>query len=134
MRDAWDRIGHGLFLPDSSTEEPPVGLAFRFLAPASGTVTIKGDGHALIRVRDEGHVPVPDGQVREVFARVSLLAPLDDHEGDRQTGFLVGKTPSETRNVEAAFVLASDVTHQPTPYTVTTTVGGKTVSGTVTLP
>jgi len=100
-------------LPDTGTEED-MGLRFALQAHAFGYVTIKGAGHSLIRVHDGSNVPVPDGQKREAYAKVRLLAPLDDNLGDRQTGYLVGEIwPPTQANFEAAFVLAVDVTYTP---------------------
>ena len=100
--------------PDTSTEETPtMGLRFRITDSTPGTVTVAGDGHSLIRVYDAARTAVPAGEVREVVAKVALLDPLDAEAGDRTNGYLVGKKPSETANVEAAFLLASDVNFTP---------------------
>ena len=93
-------------------------LAFRFLAPAVGTVTVKGAGHSLIRLSDGKRYAVPDGQKRESFAKVSLLQPLDTAAGDRSTCYLIGAidtTAATDPNVEAAVLLATDVTYAAGP-------------------
>ena len=126
--------GYFITPPDTGTEDP-VGLAFRFLEAAHGTVTVQGSGHAIIRVVDKGQVSVPDGQQRESFAKVELLEPLDANAGDRKTGFVIGKTPAEPKNYQAAFILASDVTYVaapqesvPYPVKLSLTVGDKPVA------
>lgn len=98
------------------------GLRFRIVADVAGTVTIAGPGHQIIRVFDSGHVAVPDGEVRETCAKVALLAPLDSYPGDRTNGFLIGKRIGDATNVEAAFVLASDVTFAPVVADCTTEI------------
>lgn len=109
----WDDLGgHG----PASTEEPDVpGLQFRYTdINARGVATVKGVGHSLIRVVDRARVTVPDGQKREVGGKVALLKPLDNDAGDRTNGYLIGAIPGDP-NVEAAFLLASDVTFAALP-------------------
>ena len=111
FRDSETRDKRPTFRAFYEPEEDPMGLRFQLLGHAVGFVTVNGDGHALIRVYDSGHVPVPAGQKREVYARVRLREPLDANPGNRRDGWLIGETwPPDQDNYEAAFVLASDVT------------------------
>lgn len=85
-------------------------LGFRFVSDASGVATIKADRpHSIIRLRDGKAIAVPAGQQRRVYAKVALLHPFDKKPGDRTNGFLIGEIPGAP-NIEAAFVLATDVT------------------------
>lgn len=91
---------------------------FAVLDNTPGTVTVKGAGHAIIKVADWSiRGPLTDGQTFSVAAKIHWDTPLDSHTGDRQTGFLaVGRA-----GLSAEWVLASDVTFtaaQP-PVTVT---------------
>jgi hypothetical protein len=96
-------------------EEAMPGLGFRIVENIKGTAKIKGGApHALIRIRDQKRVGATAGQEREVVARVALLEPLDDVPTDRVNGFLVGREVNlRDLNVEATFVLATDVTFRP---------------------
>jgi hypothetical protein len=97
-------------------EEGMPGLGFRIIRNVKGTAIVKSDSpHALIRVRDQKHFLVPPGQRREVIAVVRLLHKLDTAGGNRVDGYLIGKTPQEPANVEAAFMLATDVDFTPDP-------------------
>ena len=97
-------------------EEGMPGLGFRIIRNVKGTAVVKSDSpHSLIRVRDEVHFHVPAGQHREVIAIVKLLHKLDKVPGNRLDGYLIGKTPDEAANVEAAFMLATDVDFTPDP-------------------
>jgi hypothetical protein len=100
--------GHGLWptLHDTAIGDE---MAYRFLEPAVGTVTVTGAGHSLIRLSDGARFAVAAGEVRDSFAKVSLLAPLDTGAGDRSTCYLIGAIPGSP-NVEAAILLATDVT------------------------
>ena len=97
-------------------EEGMPGLGFKIIRNTKGTAIVKSDSpHALIRVRDEVRVQVPAGEHREVIAVVQLLQKLDKVGGNRIDGYLIGKTPKEKANVEAAFMLATDVDFTPDP-------------------
>ena len=108
----WELLGgHGLWAP----QEEPVGLRFRIVDAQPGRVAVNGAGHSLIRVYDAARTTVPAGEVRQAIAKVALLQPLDASAGDRTNGYLVGKSSAETSNVEAGFLLASDVTFTADP-------------------
>lgn len=96
--------------PAPRPSEDEMGLRFRFVKNVKGTVTVKTDAqHYLVRVGDEGQVKVAGGQKRVAYAQVELLEPLDKNPGNRVDGWLVGEIPGDP-NIEAAFLLAVDVT------------------------
>lgn len=99
--------------PDTSTEVP-MGLAFRITERVSGTVTVSGPGHSLIRVDNLGFVNVPGGQVREVAARIVTLAVVANRPPGTK-GYLVGNIPGSTPDVSmAAMLLETDGVFTPT--------------------
>lgn len=100
--------GHGLW---TEPEEEPV-LLYRILAPAVGTVTVAVDNADLV-TPDGRRVPAPKGSVRDCYARVELLEPLDANPGDRKSAWLIGKLPTEPVNAEAALLLAYAGTFTP---------------------
>ena len=107
--------GHGLWPTLHDTAVGDDMLSFRFIEPAVGTVTVKGTGHALIRLSDGIRYAVTAGEVRESFAKITLLSPLDTAPGDRSTCYLIGKRPADATNIEAAILLATDVTYAAAP-------------------
>lgn len=95
-------------------EEVETVLRYKITSNVSGTVTVKGNGHALVTL-DGRRVPIPNGQVRECVAGVALLEPLDAVPGDRTNAWLVGRSVSpvnEPANVESALLLKSAATTQ----------------------
>ena len=119
MRAIFDGIGgHGLW----TTQEDPMGLAFRITERITGTVNVTGAGHALIRVDNAQLVGIPAGHVREVVARIVTLVAVPGHEQSipaGSTGYLVGNIPGALpdRSV-AAMLLARDGVFTPTPNPV----------------
>ena len=101
--------GHGLWTPQ---EEPEPVVKFRILEPAVGTVTVAIDGAALVTL-DDRRVAAPKGSVRDCFAKVELLEPLDANPGDRKTAWLVGKLLGEPENSQMALLLAYAGTFAP---------------------
>jgi hypothetical protein len=99
--------GHGLW-----QEEPMLGI--RIVEAVSGVSTVKSDAqHYLVRLRDGARLKVPSGERRDVVAKVALLEPLDAYPGDRTNGYLIGGLVGQP-NIEAAFILATDVDFAPT--------------------
>lgn len=99
----WDAAG------GHATEgEHVAGLAFQPLDRLDGAITMAH--RTLFRVADSAAVTVSEtGYVRNTFARVKLLAPVDDKPGDRETAYLV------THNGQAHLVLAMDGTWTQAP-------------------
>lgn len=104
-----------------SQPEDDMGVAFRIVQPYVGTVKVKTDApHSQIRLRDGARIGIPGGSVREVVAKVALLEPLDASSGDRTNGWLIGRQTAPTAepsNVEASFILATDVVATPAGVT-----------------
>jgi hypothetical protein len=118
-------IRHLLTAP---TPEEEVVLNFKILEPALGTVTVKTNDRNYWLVTIDGRlVPAPDGSIRECFARVELLKPLEEYlgkpphvptgtpEDDRKTCWLIGRLIPETTNVMVALLLEYAATFTPAP-------------------
>ncbi len=105
--------GHGLF-----TEEP-MGLQFRITERVTGVATVTGAGHALIRVDNGAHVGIPDGQQREVAAKITLTQPTTYKATTfpaGTTGYLVGNIVGATPdNSIGAMLLTKDGTFVAAP-------------------
>jgi len=108
-------------------------------AVISGAVSIKSpDGvttpHYYLRLTDGALVGPANGLVGKWKPAIKVRLTEDITSGsypgvDRRTGWLVGS--------QAAFLLDTDVTYRAdpsVPYSVVVTIGGKPVTGTVTLP
>lgn len=136
--DRFDGTRTELISLGGNQETPMPGLQFRFLDRVTGTATVQGPGHALIRVDTGDHVGAPDGQIREVAGKIVLTAPAPGTSpfpaGTK--GYLVGNVPGLTPDQSiAAMLLEGDVLFTPDsePVSYPVTVGGKP-AGAVTLP
>jgi hypothetical protein len=122
MLAAWQRIGHGLFLPDSSTE---VAMRLNPRGTSQGRITYTKDSH-LWRVRDEAQVEVKAGTDRRAYTEVDYAIKSDTTI--ERDGYLV------TYDGEAHIAPAGVVTFDPddaslaVPVTVTVKVGDETVT------
>lgn len=112
-RDSEHREKLSLFAPYFEVPDMP-GIAYRLLTPAVGSATVTVDGAQLVVPSDGRRVPSPKGTVRECFARVETLKPLDGLPGDRSHFLLVGKLATEPVNFESALLLESAATFKPT--------------------
>jgi len=100
------------------TNQPGDEMAsFTLLPGPAGTVTVKGAGHAYLRLADGSLHPVPDGFSKHPAYPVKLLTPIPGGSGDRATGYLIGD--------EAAFLLATDVTFVADPTSTDCTAAVK---------
>ncbi len=98
--------------PPAPAPKPPTEVplqSFNVLPGPTGSLVVKGDGHSYLRLKDNTLHPVPGGWPKDWAQPVKLLVPIPGGApgADRSTGYLIG--------VEAAFLLASDVTFTPKP-------------------
>jgi hypothetical protein len=131
MREAWTRIGHGLFLPDTGTE---AAMRLNPRGTEQGRVTYTKDSH-LWRVRDEAQVEVKTGFDRRAYSAVDYAIKSDTTI--ERDGWLV--TYDGEAHIAPAGVVTfdPDEASQPYPVSVTVTVGDEKVQlgpKTVTLP
>lgn len=137
FRDSEDRTKLVLFapyfihVPDTGEDMP--GRPFDF-EEVSGTFTVRGAGHDFINPGDDRPETrvhdVPDGLPKTVGGRTHFDAPIDDHAGDRQTGYLVRHTgPDGKARAYIALAADGDFVEKPAEpkVPVELSIAGKTV-------